>query len=46
MAIVKDIFGQTTDGRTAYIYTITNSNGMTAKFTNFGAILVSLEVPG
>ena len=45
MAISKEVFGQTKDGKTAYLYTITNSNGMTAKFTDFGAILVSLEVP-
>ena len=45
MAISKEVFGQTGDGKTAYIYTITNNNGMTAKFTDFGAILVSLEVP-
>ena len=45
MAISKEIFGKTNAGETAYIYTITNNNGMTAKVTNFGAILVSLEVP-
>lgn len=45
MAISKEVFGQTKDGKTAYIYTITNDNGMTAKFTDYGAILVSLEVP-
>ena len=45
MAISKEIFGKTNAGETAYIYTITNSNGMVAKVTNFGGILVSLEVP-
>ena len=45
MAISKEIFGQTKDGQTAHLYTITNNNGMMAKFTDFGAILVSLEVP-
>ncbi len=45
MAISKEIFGQTDAGETAYIYTIINNNGMTAKVTNFGGILVSLEVP-
>lgn len=45
MAISKEIFGKTETGETAYIYTITNNKGMTAKVTNFGAILVSLEVP-
>lgn len=45
MAFIKETFGQTKDGQTAYLYTITNDNGMTAKFTDFGAILVALEVP-
>lgn len=45
MAIDKEFFGQTGDGKTASIYTIKNSNGMMAKFTDFGAILVSLYVP-
>ena len=45
MAISKEIFGKTETGETVYIYTITNNNGMTAKVINFGAILVSLEVP-
>lgn len=45
MAFLKETFGQTKDGQTASIYTITNSNGMTARFTDFGAILVALEVP-
>lgn len=45
MAFSKEIFGQTKDGKTAYLYTITNDNGMTAKFTDLGATLVSLEVP-
>lgn len=45
MAFSKEVFGQTKDGKTAYLYTITNENGMTAKFTDYGAILVALEVP-
>ncbi len=45
MAFSKEVFGQTQDGKTAYLYTITNNNGMTAKFTDFGANLVALEVP-
>ena len=45
MAIDKEIFGQTKDGRNAFVYTITNDNGMLAKFTDYGAILVSLYVP-
>ena len=45
MAFSKEVFGQTKEGKTAYLYTITNNNGMTAKFTDYGAILVALEVP-
>lgn len=45
MAIEREIFGLTKDGQTAYTYTITNGNGMMAKFTNYGAILVALYVP-
>jgi len=45
MAFEKEIFGQTKDGKTAYLYTVKNSNGVIAKFTDYGAILVSLYVP-
>ncbi|MGN0383802.1 MAG: aldose epimerase family protein [Eubacterium sp.] len=41
----KTEFGQNKDGRMTYLYTITNKNGMTAKCTDFGAILVELHVP-
>lgn len=45
MAFVKESFGTTKDGIEANIYTISNSNGMTARFTDYGAILVGLIVP-
>jgi aldose 1-epimerase len=45
MAFQKEVFGQTKDKKTAYLYTVENKNGVTAKFTDFGAILVALEVP-
>ncbi|MHC4111423.1 MAG: aldose epimerase family protein [Planctomycetota bacterium] len=38
-------FGKTPDGQEIDLYTMTNTNGITAKITNYGAILVSLEVP-
>jgi len=41
----KESFGQTPDGKQVDLYTLVNSNGLTAKITNYGAILVSLEVP-
>ncbi len=40
-----DPFGQTADGQQASIYTLTNSKGLRARITNFGAILVSLHLP-
>lgn len=43
--IMQQPYGTLEDGRTATLYTLTNANGLTAKVTDFGAILVSLEVP-
>jgi aldose 1-epimerase len=41
----KDPFGQTPDGQDVFVYTLANSKGLRARITNFGAALVSLEVP-
>jgi aldose 1-epimerase len=38
-------FGQTRDGQRIHLYTCRNSSGMTLKLTNYGAIVVSVEVP-
>lgn len=38
-------FGVTAEGQTANLYTLTNANGMEAKITNFGGVVVSLMVP-
>ncbi|MBL4936229.1 galactose mutarotase [Clostridium sp. YIM B02515] len=45
MSIEKKAFGKTLEGNEAYIYTLTNSNGMSADITNFGGIILSLKVP-
>jgi aldose 1-epimerase len=45
MSVDKEFFGQTPDSKQVELYTLTNTNGLTAKITNYGAILVSLEVP-
>jgi len=45
MSITKQSFGQTQDGEEVDLYTLTNANGIRAKITNYGATLVSLEVP-
>lgn len=41
----KKVFGTTSKGETAYIYELTNKNGMVARVTDFGANLVALLVP-
>lgn len=45
MGVVKEKFGVTKDGGEIYAFTLSNSNGMSAKIINYGAILVSLLVP-
>ena len=39
------VYGKMPDGREVKIFTLNNAKGMTAKVTEYGAILVSLEVP-
>jgi aldose 1-epimerase len=38
-------FGTMPDGRIVKIYTLTNANGLKARVTEYGAILVSIETP-
>ena len=38
-------YGQLPDGQTATLYTLKNTNGLTATLTDFGATLVSLKTP-
>jgi len=45
MSHTKTAFGKTADGIEGDLYTLTNANGVVLKMTNFGAIVVSLEVP-
>jgi aldose 1-epimerase len=45
MSANKESFGKTPDGKQVDLYTLTNTNGIRARITNFGAILVSLQVP-
>jgi len=45
MSIEKEPFGQTPDGKDVDLYTLTNANGLRMKVTNYGCIVVSLEVP-
>lgn len=45
MKINKKPFGKTRDGEDVSIFSITNSNGMTVSFTDYGANIVSIIVP-
>lgn len=45
MGIEISNFGKCLNGKDAKLFTITNSNNIQAKITNFGAVLVSLFVP-
>jgi aldose 1-epimerase len=45
MEITKKAFGKTSKGEEATLYTITNNNGMSVSFTDYGAIIVSILVP-
>ena len=40
--ISESVFGKMPDGKEAKIFTLTNADGMTAKVTEYGAILVSI----
>ena len=43
--VVKTSFGKTKSGINAELYTITNSKGVVAKLTTYGATLVAMTVP-
>jgi len=45
MPINEEQFGQLPDGRDVHLYTLRNSNGIEAKITNYGGIIVSLKTP-
>ena len=40
-----EIYGKMPDGREVKIFTLTNKNGLRARVTEYGAILVSMETP-
>lgn len=44
-SVITRDYGALPDGRTAELYTLTNANGLKATLMNYGAILVSMEVP-
>lgn len=45
MSVKQEFFGTTEAGEEISLFTITNENGMSASVTDFGAILVRLNVP-
>lgn len=45
MEITQKLFGVTSKGENATLYTVTNSSGMQVSFTDFGANIVSIIVP-
>jgi aldose 1-epimerase len=44
-SVTQSEFGTTPEGVNVDLYTLTNKNGLRARITNYGGILVSLEVP-
>lgn len=44
-SVKEEVFGKMPDGREAKIFTLTNKNGLRARVTEYGAILVSMETP-
>lgn len=45
MGVLKSRFGGLEDGRTAELYTLCNSKGMSIEVSNYGATLVAVNVP-
>jgi aldose 1-epimerase len=45
MSIDTQSFGRTPEGEEVFLYTLTNAKGLRARVMNYGAIVVSMEVP-
>ncbi len=43
--VTEEVYGKMPDGREVKIFTLTNANGLRARVTEYGAILVSMETP-
>ncbi len=43
--VTRAVFGKMPDGTAVSIYTLANKNGLAARITNYGGIVVSLETP-
>jgi aldose 1-epimerase len=44
-SVKQETFGRTTEGQEVIIYSLANANGLKANVIDYGAILVSLDVP-
>ncbi len=44
-SVTKSEFGQTENGQTVHLFTLTNRNSLIAKITKYGAILTELHLP-
>jgi aldose 1-epimerase len=45
MSLIKESFGSTRDGQSVDAFVLTNRNGMRVKIINYGATIVSIEIP-
>ncbi|WP_349948286.1 aldose epimerase family protein [Lacrimispora sp. BS-2] len=45
MAYKKELWGNVQGGREVYLYTLVNKNGVSASFTNLGAVWVNMNMP-
>jgi aldose 1-epimerase len=43
--IARDWFGVTPEGQRVQLFTLTNANGIEVKFTEYGGIILSIQVP-
>jgi len=43
--VTKKLFGKTPSGKRVDLFTLTNSQGLCAKITNYGTIITELRVP-
>ena len=44
-SIFKSEFGNLGSGEIAHLFTLTNTNGMEVKITNYGGIITSISIP-